>query len=365
MSSLARQINALNLSQGIPEPINDANINDAVVHSLDTGWQYTPVQGDADLQAAIAREYDNIFAPRDEIVVTSGCTEALLIALLSARGRFGNTIAVLEPFYSYYPGLANLAGLGIETIPLRFAENAFTLDMGDVERALSRGTRILLLNTPHNPTGWVLDSRSAQELAGLVEKYDGLVVLDEVYRYFVYREDAEVRLYEYPALRGRCLVANAASKTFAATGMRVGWLAGPPDLMRGALTAHMHISNCQPLPLQRAVTRLFSVNDATWRRGVRDRYRKKRDLLLESLSRTGFRCAMPDGGHFVLADYTPLRAGIGSREFAVWFAHQAGVVALPVDDFYRWKAPTLVRFSFAVSMAIIDQVPCRLGQAVQ
>jgi aspartate/methionine/tyrosine aminotransferase len=127
----------------------------------------------------------------------------------------------------------------------------------------------------------------------------------------------------------------------------------------------MHISNCQPLPLQRAVTRLFSVNDAKWRRRVRDRYREKRDRLLESLSRIGFRCAVPDGGHFILADYGPLRGEIESREFALWFAHQAGVVALPIDDFYGRNAPKLVRFSFAVSMAAIEEVSCRLGQAVQ
>jgi N-succinyldiaminopimelate aminotransferase len=365
MSELAQRTGAVNLAQGIPEALNDARINEALAASIDAGWQYTPVEGDAALRSAIAAEYDGGFTMPGGLVVTSGCTEALLIALVAAGDRFGNRVSFFEPFYSYYPGLVRLAGLTFDIVPLHFNGAAFQPDLKALECAIRSGARIVLLNTPHNPTGWVCDLDTARALALWAEENDALVVIDEVYRDFVYAEKRMPVLWQLPGLRGRCMVANAVTKSFAASGMRIGWLLGPPAVLRDALVAHMHLSNCLPRPLQRAAAHLFAANDVRWRQSVRDHYRIKRDRLLQALIQHGFRCALPDGGHFILADYRPVSDQPNSLQFALWFAENAGVVPMPIDDFYDRNAPQMVRFSFAVPMSAIEEALCRLGRVQQ
>jgi aspartate/methionine/tyrosine aminotransferase len=363
MSELSARVGAVNLAQGIPEALNDERIKEAVALFLDTGGQYTPIEGDAELRRAIAADYGPWASPED-VIVTSGCTESLAVALIAARGRFGERLAALEPFYSYYPGLARLAGLSFETVPLRFNSSGFTLDLEAIARVLRAGVRILLLNSPHNPSGWVIGQDAWHELVLMVERHDALIVLDEVYRHFIYAENKSCDLLASTGLHGRCLIANAVSKTFAATGMRLGWLLGPPELLREALIGHMHLSNCQPRPLQRAAARLFAVNEVTWRCAVRDHYRTKRDVLFHGLTERGFRCALPDGGHFILADYRPVRDDLCSQDFALWFTHTAGIASMPIDAFYLGGAPKMVRFSFAVSMAAVEQAAHRLARAL-
>ncbi len=360
MSEFAASCGAVNLAQGIPEALNDETIQSTFSRFVATSWQYTQVEGDADLRDAIASEYNGFYPAKTGIIVTAGCTEALLSALIAAHGMFGDRVIYLEPFYSYYPGLARIAGLRPEIVPLQLGGGRVEIDRKALENAFNSGARILLLNTPHNPTGWVLDHEAARLIETLAEAHDALVIIDEVYRDFVYVESAVTELHRLPGLIGRCLVANSVSKTFAATGMRVGWLAGPADLMARALNAHMHMSNCLPLAMQKAATHLFQINDRAWRNTVQAHYREKRDILLGALVARGFDCITPQGSHFIMADYSRLEEFLSPRDFALSMTRTDGVAPLPIDDFFSGEIPKLVRFSFGVSMDLVNKAAQQL-----
>ncbi len=347
MSELALETGAVNLAQGVPEPVHDHIWRAALAAALPTAhFQYTPTRGAPALRAAIGGIYD---ADPDRIVVTSGCTESLAAAL-SALARTGyRTVVWLEPCYSYYPGLARIAGLDHRGVAIELSGPAPRLDLDGLRAALAPlGERaVLLLNTPHNPSGLVLDGRDWLGLRRLVADTGCFVLLDDAYRDFRYGPPPA----PYPSLlaTGRAAVAGSASKSFAATGIRLGWLLAPRELGTVAESVHMHLSNCTPDLVQQAAVRVIEQVTPDVVAQVRDRYRRKRDALLTALTAAGLRTLTPSGGHFVMARPPDGGSGRTGTDHAFALAAALGVVPLPLESFFAAPGSPWLRFSFAVS----------------
>lgn len=359
MSALARKLDAVNLAQGIPEPTYDADWRTAISAELaGSHFQYTPTRGDPALREAVAALYA---AATDEVLATSGCTESLTAALIGLA-ELGSTTAVwLEPFYSYYPGMARIAGLTHRSVPIDLSGPRPTLDHDRLRDAVAPlGERaVILLNTPHNPSGLVLDDSDWAAVLSLIETTGCFVLLDDAYRDFRYGAPAA----PYAALlaTGRAAVAGSVSKSLAATGIRLGWLLAPSRLRDVAEHAHMHMSNCAPELVQKAATRLLRTVQPRMATHVCLRYQHKRDLLLAGLATAGLRTLTPDGGHFVMAlppEDLDRRTG---TELAFAFAPEAGVVPLPLESFFHRPGQRWLRFSFAVSQTDLDTACDRLA----
>ncbi|MEU1122536.1 pyridoxal phosphate-dependent aminotransferase [Streptomyces sp. NPDC005899] len=359
MTALAAEHSAVNLSQGIPEPVYDTEWRAALTAEMPHAhFQYTPSAGTPGLRASVAGLYGDGFpAP----VTTSGCTESLAAALFGLADDGCDTVLWLEPFYSYYPGLARITGMAARSVPIDLTGPAPRLDMDRLAAELAPlGRRgVLLLNSPHNPTGLVLGSEEWAAVRALVERHGCHLLIDDVYRDFRYRGPAVP--YEALMETGRTAIAGGVSKSYAAAGVRLGWLLAPGRLARRAETAHMHLSNCAPDLLQRAAVRVLAEVDTARLEGTAGAYRRKRDHLLAALTGSGFTVSVPDGGHFVMA--VPPADRPWGPEPAVDLLLDAGVCALPLDHFFTRPHTPWLRFSFAVSAGQVEEAARRLPRA--
>ncbi|CAM3163611.1 aminotransferase [Pseudomonas floridensis] len=356
-SDYARTTQAINLSQGVPEPRFDDEMNTYLCAEAALGWQYADPRGDAHLRSSIAAHYcaqgDNF----NTVLVTSGCTESLYIALQAANVEFGNHVAFFAPFYPYYPGLAKLCGLTFTPIAMTTDADANRVDWDLVETSLRAGVKILLINTPHNPTGWCMGQDDWLQLDALSERYHFLTIVDEAYKYYTYeqRQPSTTR-----TLSARLLIAGSTSKMLSMTGARIGWLAGDPETLEQAYAHHLYLSYCQPPPLQRAVASILDGLDASRIQTLQEHYRRKRDRLTAALSNAGFRFSTPEGGHYVMADYSLIKPHLDARTFSRYMAEQVGVMPLTAEPFYMSSSPRQVRFSFSVSNAVLDEACGRM-----
>lgn len=344
MSALAGELGAVNLAQGVPEPAYDARWRAAIGAELaGTHFQYTPARGIPAVHEAVRAHYR---IPAQNIVVTSGCTEALAVALFGLAALGHQTAVWLAPYYSYYPGLAEMAGMRWRTVRIDLTDGTPRLDTGRLAAVLAEsGDRaVFLLNSPHNPSGLALDAAGWSEILRIVQDTDCFVLLDDAYRDFRYGAPEP----PYAALldTGRAAVAGAVSKSFAATGVRLGWLLSAEELDPLAERAHMHLSNCAPDVLQRAAVRMMRAIGPELLEETTRRYRRKRDALVTSLKGAGLRTVTPGGGHFVMA-VLPGAKGSGT-ELARGLAYGAGVVPLPLETFFDMPDLPWLRFSFAV-----------------
>lgn len=359
MTALAAEHSAVNLSQGIPEPVYDAEWRAALAAEVPRAdFQYTPSGGTPALRKSVAGLYaEGLPAP----VITSGCTESLAAVLLGLADEGCDTVLWLEPFYSYYPGLARITGMEARTVPIDLTGPSPRLDMERLAAELAPlGRRgVLLLNSPHNPTGLVLGQEEWASVCELVERHGCHLVIDDVYRDFRYSGPA----VPYAALMetGRTAIAGSLSKSYAAAGLRLGWLLAPGRLARRAESAHMHLSNCAPDLLQRAAVRLLAEVDAGRLEDTARAYRRKRDHLLAALTDSGFTASVPDGGHFVMA--APPADRPWGAEPAAGLLRNAGVCALPLDHFFTRPHPPWLRFSFGASAGQVEEAARRLRRA--
>jgi aspartate/methionine/tyrosine aminotransferase len=363
MTALAAELGAVNLSQGIPEPVHDALWRAAIGAELPYAQhQYTPTGGLPALRDVVAARYP-AGAPRP--VITSGCTESLVCLLLGLAAEGCDTVVWPEPCYSYYPGMARIAGLTPHAVPLGLDGPAPELDPARLEAALAApGPRgVLLLNSPHNPSGWVLSEAGWEELLGIAARHGTRIVLDDVYRDFRYAGPPPP--YAGLLATGRAAIAGAVSKSYAATGLRLGWYLAPEPLARRAEDAHMHLSNCAPDLLQRAAVRLLAQVDGDALERTAAVYRRKRDTLVAALTGTGFSVLAPDGGHFVMArpaeGFTSGDLAPGAADGpADHLLRTAGVAALPLDGFFAVPRPGWLRFSFAAPEDAVAEAARRL-----
>ncbi|MFI9238886.1 aminotransferase class I/II-fold pyridoxal phosphate-dependent enzyme [Streptomyces sp. NPDC053079] len=353
MTELARRTGAVNLGQGVPELDSPApllrDVADAVLAGAN---QYPPAYGFAALREAVAahqrRRYGLEYEPQGEVLVTTGATEALAAVLLGLCDP-GDEVIAFDPCYDAYPAGARFAGAKLVPVPLAEGEGegaGFVLDVDALRAAVTGRTRVLLLNTPHNPTGKVFDAGELAAIAGLCREHDLTVVTDEVYEHLVYGDAVHRTIAALPGMRERTLTISSAGKTFNVTGWKIGWVCGPAHLVRAAASVKQFLTYATGTPYQEALARALGGVEE-WATELRGILRRNRDLLSDGLARAGLRPYRADAGYFVQADIRAWGHEDGVR-FCRELPLRAGVVAIPTSAFQlRPDAPShLVRFSF-------------------
>ncbi|NUK02319.1 aminotransferase class I/II-fold pyridoxal phosphate-dependent enzyme [Streptomyces lunaelactis] len=360
MTELARRTGAVNLGQGVPELDSPAALLKDVADAVLAGSnQYPPAHGFPALREAVAahqlRRYGLDYQPQGEVLVTTGATEALAAALLALCDP-GDEVIAFDPCYDAYAADARLAGARLVAVPLVLDGDGFALDADALRAAVSPRTRVLILNTPHNPTGMVFKAEELEAVADVCREHSLTVITDEVYEHLVYNDGARhLPFAALPEMRERTVVISSAGKTFNTTGWKVGWVCGPAPLVAAVGAAKQFLTYASGTPYQEALARaLGSVEE--WAAGLRGTLRGNRDLLSDGLTEAGLRPFRADAGYFVQADVRPWGYSDGVR-FCRDLPERAGVVAIPTSAFYvSADAPAwLVRFSVCKSGDSIRQ----------
>ncbi|MFQ5655375.1 MAG: aminotransferase class I/II-fold pyridoxal phosphate-dependent enzyme, partial [Planctomycetota bacterium] len=321
MTALAQRHDAINLAQGFPDFDGPAELLTAAIEALKSGAnQYSRSRGLPRLTAAIAGRHERLYGlrydPENEVAVTCGATEGIAAALLGLLDP-GDEVIFFEPFYDSYPACAAMAGATPRAATLRFPR--FEIDWGELEGLFNERTRLLILNTPHNPTGKVFTREEMGRIAGLAIEHDVIVLSDEVYEHITFDGAEHVPMASISGMRERTLTLSSSGKTFSFTGWKIGWATGPASLVAALQAAHQFLTFCAATPLQLAVAEaLETLPDAYYRR-LRSEYEERRDLLLDALAAAGFEPAVPRGTYFILADFRRLSEG-DDRAFAVELA---------------------------------------------
>ncbi|MEU0336428.1 pyridoxal phosphate-dependent aminotransferase [Streptomyces sp. NPDC006193] len=365
MSALAAATGSINLGQGFPDTDGPEEVREAAVRALRDGRgnQYPPGPGVPELRSAIAahqlRRYGLSYDPDTEVLVTAGATEAIAAALL-ALVEPGDEVVALEPYYdSYAAGIAMAGGRRVP-VTLRPHEGAFRLDLEELRAAVTDRTRLLLVNTPHNPTGTVLTRAELAAIAELAVERNLLVVTDEVYEHLVFDGAEHLPLAAFPGMRERTVSIGSAGKTFSFTGWKVGWVTGSPQLVAAVRAVKQFLTYVSSGPFQYAVAEALALPDSyfeDFRRGMLAR----RDILAEGLTAAGFGVFRPAGTYFVTADIRPLGEKDGLA-FCRALPRRAGVVAVPNAVFYddREAGAPFVRFAFCKREEVLREAAQRL-----
>jgi len=363
MSALASEHDAINLGQGFPDTDGPPEVLEAAVAAIRGGRnQYPPGAGVPELLDAIAvhqkRFYGIEVDPAAEVLVTVGATEAIAATVL-ALVQPGDEVVTFEPYYDSYAATIALAGGVRRTSVLRFPD--FAVDEASLRAAFSSRTRLVLLNTPHNPTGKVFTRAELELVCALAREHDAWVVTDEVYEHLVFDGAEHVPVSTLPGMRERTLTISSAGKTFSTTGWKVGWVSGPPEAVAAVRAVKQFLTYVGSGPYQPAVAAGLGLPDAVYT-GLASSLSDKRDRLVEGLGRAGMSVSVPRGTYFVIADAAPLGA---TDAFA--FCHElparAGVVGVPVSVFHDDvdAARTLVRFAFCKRDDVLDEACRRLA----
>jgi len=363
MSALALATGSVNLGQGFPDTDGPSEVSEAAVRAIRDGVnQYPPGPGFPDLRLAVAEHQKRFYAidldPDTEVVVTTGATEAIAAALLGLVDP-GDEVMALEPFYDSYTACIQLAG-GVR-VPVTLRAPDFRLDVDRLRAAVTDRTRLILLNTPHNPTGTVLTEAELTAVADLAVERDLVVVTDEVYEHMSY-EMPHRPLATFPGMAERTLTISSGGKTFSFTGWKVGWATGPAHLVRAVLMAKQFMTFVSGAPLQPAIAAGLRLPDDYFV-GLRDGLRAKRDRLVDGLRSAGFATYVPQGTYFVTADVRPLGYDDGLA-FCRDLPHRVGVVAIPHQVFYDdvEAGRPLVRFAFCKRDEVLDEAVSRLAR---
>jgi N-succinyldiaminopimelate aminotransferase len=361
MSALAERTGAINLGQGFPDVDGPEVVKQTAIDAIRAGRnQYPPGPGVPELRTAVAVHQRHWYGieldPDSEVLVTTGATEAIAAALL-ALCEPGDEVITFEPYYDSYAACIAMAGATRKVVTLR--PPGYSFDRADLEGAIGARTRLVLLNSPHNPTGKVFDVAELEHLAGLCVEHDLLAVTDEVYEHLVF--DGEHRpLASFPGMRDRTVTISSGGKTFSFTGWKVGWACGSPELVGAVRTAKQYLTNGNAAPFQLAIAVGLGLDDGYFRAFAAD-LRAKRDLLVDGLRGAGFDVYPPSGTYFVTADVRPFGAADGMA-FCRSLPERCGVVAVPNVVFYddADAGRSLVRFTFCKRTEVLEDAVTRL-----
>jgi N-succinyldiaminopimelate aminotransferase len=355
MTTLARQHGAVNLGQGYPDFDGPEFVKQAAIAAIQAGHnQYAPMPGLPELQQAVAQHQKRFYGidhdAATEVTIHAGATEALC-ATFTALLAPGDEAIVFEPFYdAYLPGIA-LAQAKARVVPL--APPDFRLDPKALEAAVGARTRLLVLNSPGNPSGRVFAPEDLGAIAAVCVKRDLLVVTDEVYEHIVF-DGTHVPIASLPGMRDRTVTVSSAGKTFSLTGWKVGWTCAAPALAAAVRSVHQFVTFAVATPLQHAVAAALRAPDEYYAR-LRAEYLARRDRLCDGLEDVGFAVRRPEGTYFALADIRPL--GYDEDEtFCRTLVERVGVAAIPVSAFVAEKRVRhLVRFAFCKDDTTLDE----------
>jgi N-succinyldiaminopimelate aminotransferase len=369
MSALAVETGSINLGQGFPDTDGPAEVLDAAVEAIRSGVnQYPPGPGMQVLRDAIVehqrRFYGLAYDPDREVLVTAGATEALAGALLGMLDP-GDEVVLFEPMYDSYQACIALAGGVLEPVVLRpdpDGDGRYGFDRDEFRRAVTDRTKLILLNTPHNPTGKVFTTDELQFIAEVAIERDVLVVTDEVYEHLVFTGSTHVPMATLPGMAERTLTISSGGKTFNTTGWKIGWVCGPAAMVNAAKMAKQFLTYVNGAPFQPAIAAGLGLSDRFYADLAAD-LEAKRDRLLPGLEAAGFHVFVPEGTYFTTVDIRPVRADGDGYTFCRELPAEAGVVAIPNQVFYAHPehGRHLVRFACCKRLDVIDEAVERLG----
>ena len=364
MSRLAIEHGSINLGQGFPDEDGPEDIRRRAAEALMEGPnQYPPMMGVPELRQAVAAHNKRFYGLdvdwQSEVMITSGATEALADSLLGLIEP-GDEVVLIEPLYDSYLAMVKRAG-GVPRF-VRIEPPAWELPRAELEAAFSPRTKLLLLNSPHNPAGKVFDREELACIAGLARAHDAYVLCDEVYEHLVFDGRPHVPLMTLPGMRGRCLRVGSAGKTFSATGWKVGYLTAAPDVLAPVAKAHQYVTFTTPPNLQKAVAYGLGKENAYFE-GLAADQQAKRDRLAAGLVAAGFRVLPVEGTYFLSVDIRSVGFDGNDVDFCRHITTEVGVTAVPVSAFYETgDVNHFARFCFCKQDAVLDEAALRLGR---
>ena len=370
MSALAAELGAINLGQGFPDSDGPREVLDIAIESINAGLnQYPPGMGMQVLREAIAQHQQRFYGVSyncdTEVLVTAGATEAIAGALLGLLEP-GDEVIVFEPMYDSYQ--ACIAMAGAVSVPVLLEPPLYRPNMDALEAAITNRTRILLINSPHNPTGMLLTRDEQEHIVRIAEQHNLIIVSDEVYEHLVFDGQRHVSIAEIPQARDRSIVISSGGKTFHTTGWKVGWAVGPAHLIAAVRSAKQFLTYVNAAPFQPAIAHGLLMPDEYFTQLAKN-LEDRRNQLCEVLSASGFQYFRPQATNFVTADIRSMQANGDGREFCQRLAREAGVVAIPNVVFYATQnahsGRHLVRFAFCKQEKVIAQAAQRLRNWAQ
>jgi N-succinyldiaminopimelate aminotransferase len=365
MSALATQVGAVNLGQGFPDVDGPEAVREAAVAAIRGGRnQYAPGIGIPELRIAVAEHQRRFYGleldPDRNVVITTGATEAIAAALLGLVDP-GDEVVALEPYYDSYVAGIQMAG-GVRR-PITLRPPDFRLDIDQLRQAVTPRTRVLLLNSPHNPTGTVLNRSELEAVAEIAIEYDLVVVTDEVYEHLTFDGEPHIPIATLPGMYDRTVTISSGGKTFSFTGWKVGWATGPAELVTAVNAAKQFLTYTSGAPLQPAIAGALALDDAFYT-DVAAELQARRDQLCDGLEALGFRVFRPQATYFATTDVRPVGYDDGV-EFCRALPERAGVVAIPHQVFYDDidAGRPLVRWAFSKTEPVLAEALVRLSRA--
>lgn len=350
MSQLAVETGALNLSQGFPDFDGPQALRDAVGRHIAAGHnQYAPMTGLPALReqvaAKIARSYGRVVSADSEITITPGATQAIFCAI-QALIQPGDEVIVFDPCYDSYEPSVELAGGRCVHVPLALPD--FSIDWQRLGEALSDKTRLIILNSPHNPSGALISRAELDQLAALIRERDIYLISDEVYEHLVFDGIQHASVLAHDELYQRAFVVSSFGKTYHVTGWKTGYVVAPPSLSAELRKVHQYVSFCGVTPLQWALADYMAEHPEHVEE-LPAFYQAKRDLFCDLLAGSRFTFTRAAGTYFQLVDYSAIRPELDDLAMAEWLTREHGVAAIPVSVFYQTPPEDLrlVRFCFA------------------
>lgn len=359
MTRLGDEAGAVNLSQGLPDFDSPLEVLESAIAAIRRGDnQYTFPFGTPELRQAIAAKssgYNQIPAdPETEVTVTCGVSEAIMATILALTDP-GDEVIILEPWYENYVPDCRMVGARPRFVSLREPDYAF--DPAELRAAFNNRTRLILINTPHNPTGRVFSREELATIAGLCREFGVIAVTDEIYEHILYDGRSHVSIGSLEGMRDRTVTISGLGKSYAVTGWRVGWTVAAPHLTARIRKVHDYLTVCSPAPFQAAGIVALGLPESYYIQ-MRAQYVARRTILLDALDAAGMRYRKPEGAYYIMADFGDLKWDRGTfaqagwtvdRTFAEYMAREVGVAVVPGSSFYARKehGNTRVRFNFA------------------
>jgi aminotransferase len=371
MTRLGDDAGAVNLSQGLPDFTPPPEVASAAVAAIEAGDnQYTFPFGSPAFRAAIAAKVGRqgwAVDPETDVTVTCGVSEGMMAAILALTDP-GDEVIVLEPWYENYVPDCMMAGVRPIFVPLTMPD--YALDADALRARISQRTRLVLLNTPHNPTGRVFTRPELEAVAALCIEHNLIAVTDEIYEHIIYDGRAHLSMAALPGMGERTVTISGLGKTYAVTGWRVGWIVAPSRLSEAIRKVHDYLTICAPSPFQSAGVVALNL-PVSYYEDMRAAYAQRRDLLLSGLDAAGFAYRRPEGAYYVMADFSGVRWDLSrwtragwtaDRAFAEYLAREGGVAVVPGSSFYAGgeMGRSAVRFNFAKHMSTLETAVHRL-----
>jgi methionine aminotransferase len=356
MSALAAEKGAVNLGQGFPDFSCDPALVNAVTHAMTNGFnQYAPMTGIPALREAISRKiealYHRTYQPATELTVTAGATQALTTAVLCCVHP-GDEVIIIEPVYdSYIPAITLAGGIPV-AVQMQIGTAGYVVPWEEVAAAVTKKTRLIMINSPHNPTGSVLCQADLEALRAIVQGTDIMIISDEVYEHMVYDGMRHESICRHPDLAARAFVVSSFGKTYHVTGWKVGYVAAPPALTAEFRKVHQYNVFSVNTPMQQGLAAYMT--DPKPYLDLPVFYQRKRDFFRAGLEKSRFKLLPADGTYFQCVDYSAI-SDMTELDFAKWLTSEIGVAAIPVSAFYQSpKESSIVRFCYAKREATLQ-----------